>query len=216
MSLLIRGGVRKRLLVGIAGGSGAGKTFFASKLVEVLGVENASSIGFDNYYHDLSRLSAGEIGNWNFDRPEAIDFKLLKKDLRTLREGRSLHLPEYDFSSRKRSSSSRKIEARKVFLFEGILALCDDEICGLYDLSVYLDVPADIRLIRRIRRDIAERGFSLSGILEQYERSVRPMHKKFIEPSKAKANIVLNMEEMSTEQAVTRIAAIVRERVDLP
>ena len=177
------------LIVGIAGGSAAGKSVLARRLIEALGAEQAVIISQDSYYHDRSHLDPDQRTKCNFDHPDAIDFGLLAAHLSALGKGHSIHVPHYDFITHCRTTTACLLRPRPVVLLEGVLILASALIRERLDLTFFLDVPADVRLIRRLRRDVAERGRSPEAVMEQYLTTVRPMHDKFVEPSKRYADL---------------------------
>jgi uridine kinase len=178
-------------VVGICGGSGSGKTTVTRALVDHLGSDCAAVIPHDAYYRDLSHLPPPERARDNVDHPDAFDTGLLAADLAALRAGRPVETPVYDFVSHVRRPERRRVEPRPVIIVEGILILADARLRPLLDIKVFVETAADIRLIRRIRRDTAERGRTLEGVLAQYEATVRPMHLQFVEPSRSHADVVI-------------------------
>ena len=178
------------LIVGIAGGSAAGKSVFAQRLIEELGAEQAVVISQDSYYHDRSHLEPHQRAKCNFDHPDAVDFGLLAAHLDALGKGDNIHVPHYDFATHCRTTAACLLHPRPVVLVEGVLILASSLIRERLDLTFFLDVPADVRLIRRLRRDVAERGRSPESVMEQYLTTVRPMHEKFVEPSKQFADLI--------------------------
>ena len=179
------------LTIGIAGGSGSGKTTAVDRLIVELGIENASLLEQDAYYQDPRCLSFAKRSTRNYDHPDAIDAALLALHIRELQRGRTIHRPCYDFAQHRRATVTRPVEPRKWIIVEGILVLAIPDIRETLDLMIYVDTDADVRLARRIRRDMAERGRSLESILEQWEASVRPMHQAFVEPSRRYAHLIL-------------------------
>ena len=180
----------KPLLLGIAGGSGSGKTFLSNEIQDIL-QEKVLVLGQDSYYKDLSNTEDAKRASINFDHPDAIDFALMKSHIEQLLERKSIDKPIYDFASHKRSGSER-VDARSIIIIEGILILAVQEIRDLLDIKVFVDVDDDIRLLRRIKRDVQERGRSIEGIEQQYLYTVRPMYKKFVDSSKSHADFLLS------------------------
>ena len=178
-------------VVGIAGGSGSGKTTIASRLAEDLGSEIAVLIEQDSYYRDLSTLSYDERSAVNFDHPDAIEIPLILAHLDGLCRGETIDKPRYDFAQHQRSAETDRVVPRPILVLEGILVLADSELRKRLDLKVFVDTAADIRLIRRIRRDLEQRGRSFEQIRRQYYDTVRPMHLAFVEPSKRHADVII-------------------------
>lgn len=182
-------------IVGIAGASGAGKSLLARLLYERLSAgRSPSEIGIlneDAYYHDRSDLPFAERERINYDHPAALEHSLLVQHLMRLKQGQTVSVPIYDYAQHNRSPQARTLQPPRILILEGILILNDPQIAQQLDLRVFVDVPLDICLTRRLRRDIQQRGRSLESVLTQYEQSVRPMFFKFIEPSKASADIIV-------------------------
>ncbi len=179
------------ILIGIAGGSGSGKTLVTHRVFSELGSEQVTVIQQDSYYKELSHLTFEERKKQNFDHPDSFDTPLLIQHLKALLAGKTIEIPIYDFKSHSRRPETKRIGGHIIIVLEGILILHSPELRELMDIKVYVDTADDIRLIRRIRRDVKERGRSLESILDQYENSVRPMHLQFIEPSKRYADIII-------------------------
>lgn len=179
------------ILIGIAGGSGSGKTLVTHRVFHELGSEKVTVIQQDSYYNELSHLTFEERKYQNFDHPDSFDTPLLIQHLKALLAGKTIEVPIYDFKSHSRRPETKRIGGHIIIVLEGILILHSPELRELMDIKVYVDTADDIRLIRRIRRDVKERGRSLESILDQYENSVRPMHLQFIEPSKRYADIII-------------------------
>jgi len=182
------------LFIGIGGGTSSGKTYLSELLIKEFGAEKITRIELDSYYIDQPQKSFLERQSLNFDHPESIDIKLLKKHLERLSQKKKINIPKYDFSTHSRLKKTNEISPKKIIIIEGILTLYFSEISKFLKLKVFLDVDADIRLIRRLKRDIKERGRDLDSVIEQYLHSVRPMHNKFIEPSKKSADLIISNE----------------------
>jgi uridine kinase len=178
------------LIVGIAGGTGSGKTTLTRKLRQELG-EQLAVIEHDHYYKDRSHLSSEEREGINYDEPDALDNDLLISDLLSLRQGRSVRCPRYDFATHTRRAESQLVAPAPVIAVEGILLLAVPELAACFDLSIFVDTSDDIRVLRRIRRDMVERGRSFDSIEEQYEATVRPMHLLHVEPSRRRAHLII-------------------------
>ncbi len=178
------------ILVGIAGGTGSGKTTIARKIYEAF-ADNAVVISQDNYYRDLSHLSREDQGRVNFDHPRSLDFDLLKEHLLLLKNGKMADEPIYDFCCHSRKKETISIDPKKIIICEGILLFAMPEIRNLFDVKIYVDTDDDIRLLRRIERDIKERGRSFESVRDQYLETVQPMHHEFVEPSKRFADFII-------------------------
>lgn len=187
------------LIVGVTGGSGGGKTYFVNRLQESFNRDDLFIIPQDNYYKDLSDISLHDRAATNFDHPDSVDFELLAEHLRNLRQGNTIEMPEYDFVTHTRKQGYRIVEPKPIIIVDGILILSAPEVVDLMDLKIYIDTPDDIRILRRILRDIRERGRSVDSVIKQYLNSVRPMHKQFIEPTKKFADYILSGEEEHPE-----------------
>jgi len=179
------------LIIGVAGGTASGKTTVVQAILDRVGWERISHIQHDAYYKDLSHLPMEERRRFNFDHPDALDTSLLVEHLHTLRQGGSVQVPEYDFATYCRLPTTRKVDPCPVVILEGILILDDPALRDLIDLKIYVDTDPDLRLIRRIRRDTAERGRTVESVITQYLSTVRPMHLEFVEPSKRYADVII-------------------------
>lgn len=181
----------KPLLIGIAGGSGSGKTTIAMAVMEEIGEDQAAHIAHDAYYLHQPDLPFEERALVNYDHPNSLETSLLIHQLEELRQGNPVDVPEYDFNLHLRKPEWRTVEARPVIIVEGILILAEPELRDLFDLKVYVDADPDLRILRRLERDIAERGRSRESVVEQYHSTVRPMHLQFVEPSKRYADLII-------------------------
>ena len=201
-------------LIGIAGGSGSGKTTFAKKVMARVpsGTGDVVLLHQDSYYHSVPPSDLKVHGEPNFDHPDAFDWELLREHLTALKAGGSVEVPVYDFVTCRRQKKTEKVGPCGVVLFEGIFTLWDPEIRNLFDLKIYLNVEADIRFIRRLHRDVRERGRTLDGIIRQYYDTVRPMHHEFLEPTRQYADLVVGEE---TDLAAEVLAAQVRHRAEM-
>ena len=179
------------LIIGMAGGSGSGKTTIAEAIVEEVGAQLVELVQHDAYYRDLSHLSFEERIKVNFDHPDSLETELLIAHLQALRAGQAIERPVYDFAKHTRSSETVRVDPEAVVIVEGILVLAEPELRDLMDLRVYVDTDADLRLMRRLRRDIVERGRTVDSVLDQYLSTVRPMHLQFVETSKRYADIIV-------------------------
>lgn len=179
------------VVLGIAGGSGSGKTTVLQRIIEQFGSDPIAILDHDAYYQDLSHLSPEERSQFNFDHPDALETDLMREHLDRLIAGKAVEKPVYDFTTHTRRDETETVESRPVIIIEGILVLAEPLLEERMDIKIYVDAADDIRLMRRIRRDMQERGRSIEGILRQYERTVRPMHLEFVEPSKREADIII-------------------------
>jgi len=179
------------LIIGIAGGSGSGKTTVAQKILTRVGTERIAYIQHDSYYKDLSGLPANLKKEINFDHPDSLETQLLIQHVLALRDFQTVEVPIYDFSTDSRTDQTYSIAARNVVIVEGILIFAEPELRKLFDVKIFVDTDADVRLIRRLRRDITERGRSTESVINQYEATVRPMHLEFVEPSKRYADVII-------------------------
>lgn len=183
--------MKRTIIVGIAGASGSGKTLVANTICEDLGNDHVVFIPEDAYYRDLSSMPKTVRDGMNFDHPEAFEHELLHDHIKNLRDGKSIDLPVYDYSTHTRTDQTVAREPRTIIILEGILLFTDEHLRDLMDVKIFIDTPLDICLTRRIKRDLEERGRSVNNILEQYEKTVRPMYLQFIEPSKKYADIII-------------------------
>jgi len=179
------------LVIGIAGGSGSGKTTVVKKIISDLPGESVSVMSQDAYYHDNGSLSQEEKEHINFDHPSAIEWSLMSRHIAMLREGKSIEMPTYCYVTCARGTETVPLHPCDVLIVEGILIFTDPELCRLLDLKVFVDTDADERLIRIIRRDVKERGRGLDKSIVHYQNYVKPMHELFIEPSKRQADIII-------------------------
>ncbi|MEZ5314538.1 MAG: uridine kinase [Thermoanaerobaculia bacterium] len=179
------------MVLGVAGGSGSGKSTVAREILAGIGTDRITFLAQDNYYRDVDWSRDADLLHHNFDHPDAIDVELFLEHLTELKAGRAIDLPVYDFVRHRRTRETRRIEARPVILVEGILLFVDARLRELLDFKVYVDTDADVRLVRRIERDMSERGRAVDDVLRQYMATVRPMHLEFVEPSKRWADVIV-------------------------
>ena len=179
------------VIIGVAGGSASGKTTVSQAILERVGQDRIAYIQHDSYYKDLSHLPLEERRVMNFDHPDSLENELLVRHLRELRTGRPIRVPTYEFSTYVRLPETRTVEPEPVILVEGILVFADRELRDMMDVKIYVDAAADIRFIRRLERDINERGRSVRSVIDQYLNTVRPMHLEFVEPSKRYADVII-------------------------
>lgn len=179
------------ILLGIAGGSGSGKTTLANKLIDCFGSDEVSLLRHDNYYKRHDDLPYEERAKLNYDHPDSFDTPLLCEHIRALKQGKTIEMPVYDYSIHNRSDQVIVVHPAPVIILEGIMIFADPELCDLLDIKVFVDTDADVRILRRIIRDVKERGRSLDSVISQYLTTVKPMHEQFVEPSKRKADIII-------------------------
>ena len=198
------------VILGVAGGTGSGKTTVARAILHAIGKDRLAFIAQDSYYRKIEWESPEHLAQHNFDHPASIDTELLIAHLQALKEGKAVDAPVYDFVNHRRSAETERIEPRRVVLAEGILLFAEPGIRELLDFKIYVDTDADVRLKRRILRDIHERGRDLDDILRQYMTTVRPMHLEFVEPSKRWADVIVP-EGGENRVALGMVAARVEE-----
>jgi len=200
------------LIIGIAGGTGSGKTTVVDQIVEELPVDEVCVISQDSYYHDTSHLSFEERTKINFDHPKAIDFDLLVSHLKELRDGNSFEQPVYSFVEHNRTGETITTFPKKVIIVEGILILAHPDIREMFDIKIFVHADSDERLIRRLKRDIATRGRDLEEVLNRYQNTLKPMHQQFIEPTKEFADIIIPTNRYNTV-AVNVIRSIIHQKL---
>ena len=202
------------ILIGVAGGTGAGKTLVAQAIAQDLGVDDVLLVEQDFYYRDLQAIPLGERENRNFDHPDAFDRDLLRTQLETLLRGGSVDMPVYDLRTHTRLPEARRVTGRRVIILDGLLILEDPALRQMMDIKLYVDADPDVRFIRRMKRDLTERGRTLDSIIRQYESSVRPMHLQFVEPSKRYADLIIpegGYNFVAIDLLKTKIRALVAE-----
>lgn len=178
------------IVIGIAGGSGSGKTTLMKNLIARFR-DDVTVLSHDNYYRPYEELSIEERKKVNYDHPDAFDTEMMFEHLKMLKAGQAIDCPIYDYTTYSRSKETTRVEPRKVILVEGILIFENKALCSQMDIKIFVDTDADVRLIRRIKRDVAKRGRSLESVLSQYLATVKPMHEQFVEPSKKNADLVV-------------------------
>jgi len=179
------------LIIGVAGGSGSGKSTIAANIAEALPPGSVTILEYDAYYRDRPDLSFEDRCRLNFDHPDALETELLVEHLVALRKNQTVHVPVYNFKSHHRMVESKVVEPTPVIMVEGILALVDAKLRSQFDIKIFVDTDSDIRIFRRIRRDIEQRGRTFDSIRKQYYKTVRPMHLQFVEPSKRWADLII-------------------------
>ncbi len=210
----LENGAPRVFAIGVAGGTGSGKTTVSRRIWEAVGRERIAYLQHDNYYKDQSHLSPEDRARTNYDHPDSLESSLMVRHLRELRAGRPVDIPVYDFAVHNRSKETLRIHPAKVVLVEGILIFAEPALRELMDMRIFVDTDADIRFIRRLRRDMVERGRSLDSTVKQYLGTVRPMHMEFVEPSKRYADIIVPQggdNRVAMEMIVSRIQALLSE-----
>ncbi len=200
------------MIIGICGGTGSGKTTIAREIVKTVGLQNVVLIEQDSYYRNLSDMPLDERHQANFDHPDSIDSDMLVNHILRLKQGLTVEMPLYDFKTHTRSSKIEIIEPKPVVIVEGILIFAETRVLDLLDVRVFVDTPDDVRFIRRLQRDISERGRTVDSVIGQYYRTVRPMHHEFVEPSKRHADIIIP-EGGQMGVSVEFLCGLVREKL---
>ena len=200
-------------MIGIAGGSGSGKTTVANVILERVGAEHIAYLPHDAYYKDLSKLDPAQRAMVNFDHPNSLETDLLIEHIRRLIQGQPIDLPVYDFKVHTRTNLTIRINPQPVLIVEGILIFAERELRELCDVKIFVDTDPDIRFIRRLQRDILERGRSAEAVVQQYLSTVRPMHLEFVEPSKRYADVIIpegGLNQVAMDMVVARIQALLQ------
>lgn len=200
------------LIIGIAGGTGCGKTTVVNQILNELPETEVGVISQDAYYKDTSHLSYKERISINFDHPRSIDFELLENHLKALKRGESIHQPVYSFVTHNRTGDTIVTHPRKVMIVEGILILTPPELREMFDIKIFVHADTDERLIRRLKRDISERGRDLNEVLSRYQNTLKPMHEQFIEPTKAYADIIIPNNKHNTV-AIDILRSIIHQKL---
>lgn len=200
--------MKPKLTIGVGGGTGSGKTTLSLKLAEILGPEQVLILSQDHYYRDASHISAEQRGQQNFDRPESVDFELLVCHLKQLQAGLKIARPIYDFRRHIRLKTSTQVSPRAVILVEGTLVFAAEGLVSCFDLKLFVDAEPDIRFIRRLKRDIQERGRSVASIVRQHLLTVWPMHLRFVEPARKHADLVISEMDGMEQQIVAVVDQI--------
>ncbi|MEL7833943.1 uridine kinase [Fodinibius sp. Rm-B-1B1-1] len=203
----------KPLIIGVAGGSGSGKTTVVEHIVNAIGENDILLIQHDSYYRDLKHLSFEERNKQNFDHPSSLETELMIRHIEALKEGYQVEIPIYDFSKHIRKEETRLAEPKKIILVDGILIFTEKELRELMDIKLYVDTDDDIRLLRRIQRDIVERDRELEHVLSQYQKHVRPMHLEFVEPTKRYADIIIP-HGGENKVALDMVNALIQDRLN--
>ncbi len=202
------------IVIGVAGGSGSGKTTLVARILAAFGSDDVIVVEHDSYYRDRGHLPDEKRPLVNYDHPDALETDLLVTHLAELREGRSVQIPMYDFATHTRAALKRTVHPRKVIVVEGILILVDAVLRELMDIKIFVDTDADIRFIRRLERDVAERGRSVKTVVRQYLDTVKPMHFEFVEPSKRYADLIVptgGLNRVAADIVVSKIRSVIDE-----
>ncbi len=203
------------IIIGIAGGTGSGKTTIAKNIVKEYRAGEVLRLELDSYYRDQSNLSQNERAAINYDHPSSLEIELLVNQIEDLCQGKAVEIPIYNFATHNRAGETRRVEPHKVIIIEGILALSYSELTEKMDVKLYVDTPPDIRFIRRLKRDINERGRSVESVIAQYHKTVRPMHAQFVEPNKYLADLIIpegGMNRVAVDLIRTKINSVLGER----
>jgi len=201
------------VIIGVAGGTGSGKTTVAKEILRRAGTPRIAFLQHDAYYKDLGNLPLAQRAMQNFDHPDALDNALLLAHLKALKASQPVEIPVYDFTTHTRTEETRRIEPQPVILLEGILLFADEALRRLMDVKIYVDTDSDIRFIRRLERDIKERGRTTESVVRQYLSTVRPMHLEFVEPSKRHADVIIpegGFNEVAMDMIAARIRSMIR------
>jgi uridine kinase len=178
-------------VIGVAGGSGSGKTTVVRRIVDSLGPEQVTLLDHDRYYRDRNDLRLEERAALNYDHPDALETDLMVRHVRALKAGQTVEVPQYDFTRHARLSETNAFQPKRALIVEGILVFTDAALRDLMDIKVFVDTDSDTRFIRRLRRDVAERGRTMESVIDQYQSTVKPMHLEFVEPSKRYADVII-------------------------
>jgi uridine kinase len=208
--------VAKRLVIGICGGTGSGKTTITERIISALSPESVLVLQQDHYYKNFPHLSLEERARQNFDHPDAFDNSLFIEHVRQLREGRPIDRPVYDFTKHERASETVRMNPSPALILEGILIFENKALCDLMDIKIFVDTDADLRFIRRLSRDIRERGRTIDSVVNQYLTTVRPMHNEFVEPSKRHADVIIpegGHNEVGIDLVIQKIRSLVASSV---
>ncbi len=204
--------VVKPVLIGVAGGSGSGKTTVSRVILHSVGSDRIAYIQHDAYYRDRSDMPLAQRARVNYDHPDSLETDLMVVQLKQLREGHAVELPVYDFAQHVRARETRRVEPCPVILVEGILIFVDAALRKMFDIKIFVDTDSDVRLMRRLSRDIAERGRTVESVLAQYQETVRPMHLEFVEPSKRYADVIIpegGFNQIAIDMVIARINAMI-------
>jgi uridine kinase len=202
------------LVIGIAGGTGSGKTSVTDRIIDLLDKNRVLVIQHDSYYKDLTAFGGSTPAEINYDHPDSLETELLVQHIRALKEGHTVDQPIYNFTTHRRLESTRRLEPRGIIILEGILIFVEKRLRDLMDIKIFIDTDADERVLRRLKRDIVERGRSIDSVMQQYVTTVKPMHLQFVEPSKHWADIIIPRGAENTvaiDMVVTKITTLLRQ-----
>jgi len=205
----------KSITIGIAGGTGSGKTTVANVILKRVGSDRIAYLPHDAYYRELRNLPPQQKAAINFDHPNSLETELMISHIRDLKQGKPVFLPIYDFSIHSRTEKTIKVEPHRVIIVEGILIFAEPELRKLFDVKIFVDTDADIRFIRRLNRDITERGRTTQTVINQYLTTVRPMHLEFVEPSKRYAHVIIpegGLNEVAMDLVIARIESLLQQK----
>jgi len=203
------------LTIGVAGGTGSGKTTVANVILERVGKQHIAYLPHDAYYREFIGLPPDQKAAMNFDHPNSLETELMIKHIEQLKHGNSIEIPIYDFSTNSRTDRTIKVEPQPVIIVEGILLFVDKKLRDMLDVKIFVDTDPDIRFIRRLQRDINERGRTTESVIQQYLTTVRPMHLEFVEPSKRYANVIIpegGLNEVAMEMVIARIESLLNRK----
>jgi uridine kinase len=204
------------VIVGVAGGSGSGKTTVSRAILDAVGADRIAYIQQDSYYRDASHLPPEERVKINFDHPDSLETDLLVEHLGRLQAGEEVAVPTYNFATHSRMPSTERVNPHPVILVEGILIFAERPLQEMFDVKIYVDTEADIRFIRRLQRDLVERGRSINSVIEQYLQTVKPMHEEFVEPSKRHADVIIprgGHNRVALDMVISRVQSLLSERI---
>lgn len=206
---------KRPIVFGVAGGTASGKTTVAQSILDAVGASQVAYLAHDAYYRDMSHLPFEERARLNYDHPQSLETDLLVRHVRQLLAGEDVQVPIYDFTQHRRTAETKSVTASPIILVEGILIFTHRQLRDLMDIKVYVDTDPDVRFIRRMARDMQERGRSLESIVKQYLETVRPMHLEFVEPSKRYADVIIprgGMNQVALDMVVSRLMELLRQR----
>lgn len=202
------------LVIGIAGGSGSGKTTAADIILERVGRQRITFLQHDNYYRDLSNLAPAQRHTFNFDHPDSLESEMLREHILQLKQWKPIDVPIYDFTTHSRTTETRHVIPHRVILVEGILIFAEPKLREIFDVKIFVDTDSDIRFIRRLKRDIEERARTTEHVIRQYMETVRPMHLEFVEPSKRYADVIIpegGLNEVAMDMVIARIESLLNQ-----
>jgi uridine kinase len=201
------------IVIGIAGGTGSGKTTVANVILKRVGNHRIAYLPHDAYYRELKDLPPNQRASVNFDHPDSLESELMLEDILRLKQWASVYLPVYDFSTHSRTEKTIQVDPQPVIIVEGILIFAEPKLRDIFDVKLFVDTDPDLRFIRRLQRDIAERGRTMEKVIQQYLTTVRPMHLEFVEPSKRYADVIIpegGLNEVAMEMVIARIESLLK------